>query len=92
MQYLKCHPFHRVRSLSDYAGAVRKQPALDQMNVSSTCNVEEVSTEKDLGVEFDNLLAFDAQCDTMVKKANKVLCTIRRSFHYLDKEVMLQLY
>ncbi len=56
------------------------------------CNLEEVSSEKDLGVEFDNLLAFDAQCDTMIKKANKVLCTIRRSFHYLDEEVMVQLY
>ncbi len=65
----------------------------DQMQSNGgTCNLEEVSSEKDLGVKFDNLLAFDAQCDSMVKKANKVLCTIRRSFHYLDEEVMLQLY
>ncbi len=57
-----------------------------------SCYLEVVNSEKDLGVEIDNLLAFDAQCDSMVKKANRVLCTIRRSFQYLDETVMLQLY
>ncbi len=56
------------------------------------CSLEEVNSEKDLGVEIDNMLSFDTQCDAMVKKANRVLCTIRRSFQHLDESVMLQLY
>ena len=56
------------------------------------CNLEVVTSEKDLGVEIDSMLSFDTQCDSMIKKANRVLCTIRRSFQYLDESVMLQLY
>ena len=57
-----------------------------------TCNLEVVNSEKDLGVEIDSMLSFDTQCDSMIKKANRVLCTIRRSFQYLNESVMLQLY
>ena len=57
-----------------------------------TCNLEVVNSEKDLGVEIDSMLSFDTQCDSMVKKANRVLCTIRRSFQHLDESIMLQLY
>ncbi len=43
-------------------------------------------------MEIDSCLTFDTQCDAMIKKGNRMLCTIRRSFQHLDETVMLQLY
>ncbi len=57
-----------------------------------TCDLEVVEYEKDLGVVIDDKLSFDSHCDSMIKKANRMLCTIRRSFQQLDESVMLQLY
>jgi ribonuclease P/MRP protein subunit RPP40 len=40
----------------------------------------------------DNQLKFDGHIESQVKKANRLLGLIRRSFHYLDNETFCLLY
>ena len=52
-------------------------------------NVESI---KDLGVIFDNKLAFKVHITDKIKKANTVLGLIKRNFRYLDGKTCLLLY
>ena len=54
--------------------------------------VEESFCEKDLGVHIDNRLKFHKHIETAVNKANSKLGMIRRSFEYLDGDMLVQLY
>ena len=57
-----------------------------------TIEVEQISTEKDIGVTFDSDLKFSEHIAICVKKANQKLGLIRRSFEYIDKDMFLILY
>lgn len=48
--------------------------------------------KKDLGVVFDESLNFDSHIQKAVNKSNQMVGLIRRSFAYLGKETLLQLY
>ena len=48
--------------------------------------------EKDLGVYMSEDLKYRKHIFETVKKANKVLAMIRRTFSYLDKDVFLNIY
>ena len=48
--------------------------------------------EKDLGVTIDSELSFEAHMDDKINKANGILGLIRRTFTYLDKDILLTLY
>lgn len=48
--------------------------------------------EKDLGVLIDGKLKFDQHINQTVKKANMLLAVIRRSFVYLNEEIMSFMY
>ena len=61
-------------------------------NDSTAVNLSIVNPVKDLGVYIDNQLDFSNHFREMVKKANKILATIRRTFHHLDAENMISLY
>ena len=52
---------------------------------ASTC-------EKDLGVHVNNKLKFNVQAEVAANKGNKILGIIRRSFTYLDRDIMTQLF
>jgi len=54
--------------------------------------IAQTSSEKDLGVTFDDRMKFDIHVSNIVKKANQILGLIRRSFEYLDSEMFLMLY
>ena len=54
--------------------------------------LEVVKEEKDLGVLISNNLKSSAHCDSVVKKANKMLGLIKRSFTYKDEQTILKLY
>ena len=54
--------------------------------------LENVNEEKDLGVTVDTGLTFDSHINQKVNKANKILGLIRRSFSYLDREMLITLY
>jgi hypothetical protein len=47
--------------------------------------------EKDLGILIDERLNFHDHISAKIKKANQIVGLIRRSFTYLDKEMMRQL-
>ena len=54
--------------------------------------LELVSSEKDLGVVFDNTLSFEEHIVNKVKKANSMVGMIRRSFLHLSPEMFSTLY
>ena len=57
-----------------------------------TSNITECDEEKDLGVIIDNELKFDSHIQEAIKRANRTLGLIKRTFSYLDKEMFLMLY
>ena len=48
--------------------------------------------EKDLGIIIDNELKFQVHINTQVKRANRMLGVVKRSFTFLDNEMFLTLY
>lgn len=48
--------------------------------------------EKDLGIYIDDKLSFNIHIQQAIAKANRLLGVIRRSFEYLDEEIILFLY
>jgi hypothetical protein len=66
-----------------------------QYNVTVNGNVstlDSISQEKDLGVFIDSSLQFDKHVQEAVKKANKILGVIKRTFKYLDCDTLVLLY
>ena len=51
-----------------------------------------VTSEKDLGISFDNTLTFENHIYSKVNKANGMVGMIRRSFSYMDKDMFKQLF
>ncbi len=51
-----------------------------------------VDNVKDLGVHIDNQLSFDHHCSEVVKKANKILAIIRRTFLNINSTNMVPLF
>ena len=54
--------------------------------------IELSNEEKDLGIAIDSKLNFQQHINIQVKKANKKLGIINRTFNYMDKEMFLILY
>ena len=52
--------------------------------------IEEDSETKDLGILFEKNLKFNKHIT--VKRANKLVCLIRRTFSFMDKELCLMVY
>ena len=48
--------------------------------------------ERDLGILIDSKLTFHEHCSTTAAKANKLLGMIRRSFEYVNTDMILRLY
>lgn len=55
-------------------------------------NLEHVTSEKDLGVTFDNKLKFSNHISEKVNKANSIMGIIRRSFRHLSCLVFVRLF
>ena len=55
-------------------------------------NLQSIDEEKDLGVVVHKSLKPGRHIAESVKKANRVLGIIKRSFTYKDKEILLPLY
>ena len=54
--------------------------------------LDQTTCEKDLGIMIDSELGFDVHISLAVKKANAKLAMIRRTFVYMDKKMLVQLY
>ena len=61
-------------------------------NSDETVDLLSSEVEKDLGVLVDNNLSFSKHIECQVNKANRLVGLIRRSFTYMDKECMKQLF
>ena len=57
-----------------------------------TVQVQAVSEEKDLGVTFTPDLKFSKHIASAANKASRVVGSIRRSFRYIDKSMLVQLH
>ena len=55
-------------------------------------SIEEDSEEKDLGILFEKNLKFNKHITVTVKRANKLVGLIRRTFSFMDKELFLMVY
>ncbi len=80
----KCKAMHIGKSKSinyEYHMGPEEDPVL-----SST------SAEKDIGVVIDDDLAFDKHIAEKVNKANKIMGLIRKTFEYLDAEMLCLLF
>ena len=54
--------------------------------------ISKTKEEKDLGVTFDPQLSFDAHINNKINKANQMIGLIKRTFTYLNKDILLKLY
>ena len=61
-------------------------------NNGELTEISKVTEQKDLGVLIDDRLKFAPHIQAMVKKANRNLGIIKRTFSYLDKAMFLSLY
>ena len=82
--YKKCNHMHlgKEQEFSTYFMTQSGEPT----------KINQVSEQKDLGVIIDNKQKFIPHIQAMVKKANRNLGIIKRTFSYLDKTVFLNLY
>ena len=82
----KCHVVHMGFNNINQEYYMKNHDSLDRTRLKSTLE------EKDLGVLVDNELSFVKHIAAQVGKANRVLGQIRRTFSYLDKNMMRQLF
>jgi hypothetical protein len=61
-------------------------------DTNGVTHIENVENEKDLGVIFDKKLSFNEHIASKVKRANQALGIIKRTFTYMDKDIILPLY
>ena len=55
-------------------------------------DLNQVTSEKDLGITFQDDLQFTKHLSDKVKKANSILGLIHRSFQHIDNEMLIHLY
>ena len=82
----KCHVLHLGHGNVNQNYYMKDQNSTDMQQLDST------QEEKDLGVLVDNELSFAKHIAAQVSKANRLVGQIRRSFSYLDKDMMKQLF
>ena len=82
--YLKCSHMHLGKD----------QPVVTYYmnNNGGRTEIKNVTEQKDLGVLIDNNLTFVPHMQAKIKKANRNLGIIKRTFSYIDKPIFLNLY
>lgn len=89
---LKFHPAKcKFMSIGKSRG-VEGEGGYSMQNEGKEVALEKVSSEKDLGVTFDDNLKFGIHITEKVNKANRILGLIRRAFLFLDEESLVILY
>ena len=82
----KCHILHLGYRNQNYPYYMKKHNSSERVKLTAS------DFEKDLGVLVDSDLTFSKHVETQVGKANRLVGLIRRSFTYLDKDSMRQLF
>ena len=81
----KCKVMHLGRSNNNFDYTM--VDCTDTNKTISAC-----TEEKDLGVLFDQQLSFKNHIQMAIKKANKILGIIKRTFTHMDSDTFLRLY
>ena len=90
---LKFHPKKcKVMCFGKYQGSNQTYYMVNQAGEREHLETADNQCEKDLGVIFDSKLSFDQHIASCVAKANKVLGLIKRTFQFIDEELLRQLY
>ena len=55
-------------------------------------DLNQVTSERDLGITFQDDLQFTNYMADKVKKVNSMLCIFHRSFQYIDNNMLIHLY
>ena len=82
----KCHIVHLGSNNPNFPYYMRNEERTEMIALTKS------TVEKDLGVQVDDELTFSKHIECQVNKANRLVGLIRRSFTYLDKEMMRQLF
>ena len=54
--------------------------------------ISKVSSERDLGILFENSLSFEMHINKIVNKANSLVELIKRNFAFMNKYLFLRIY
>ncbi len=84
--------FNESKCTTIYLGKENNKHTYNMLSTNGPVNLAESDAEKDLGVFIDNGLTFDKHITEAIKKANNKLGMIKRSFVYLDKDMLCPLY
>ena len=82
----KCHVVHLGSNNPNFSYYMRNEDGTEDIELTTS------TVEKDLGVQVDDKLTFSKHIECQVNKANRLVGLIRRSFSYMDKETMRQLF
>ena len=82
----KCHILHLGYNNNNYPYFMRGH------NTDIRTELAATEIEKDLGIQVDDKLSFSYHIECQVNKANRILGMIRRSFTFLNQDIMKQLY
>jgi len=75
-----------------HIGLKNEKVKLTMSDGTKRSELQETELEKDLGIWFNNKLTSQDQVTLAVNKANQILGLIRRSFTYMDAQLMKQLF
>ena len=74
-----------------HLGGTNKKFSYTMSEKGNTVTLEETTCEKDLGVNIDPELKFTQHCVKVANKASQIVGMIRRSFDYIDSEMLCTL-
>lgn len=75
-----------------HLGNKNKEHDYHMQDGANQTTLEATTCEKDLGVHVDPTLKFSQHVRKTTNKANSILGMIRRTFDYMDKSMMIQLF
>ena len=75
-----------------HIGYHNDKPIYQMGSGDSRMDLNQVTSEKDLGITFQDDLQFTNHLADKVKKVNSILCIIHRSFQYIDNNMLIHLY
>ena len=84
--------FNESKCTTLYLGKENAKHVYKMSSDHGPVNLEETVAEKDLGVFIDNNLTFDKHITEAIKKANTKLAMIKRTFVYLDRDLLTPLF
>ena len=84
--------FNAGKCKTMHIGAKNPNQSYHMIQDGTRVEIETTHLEKDIGVYVDDQLKFDQHIETKCKQANKILGMVRRSFTFINKDIMRQLY